>query len=225
VGLIGFKPTVETNVAMRIRQTFTQTCAEIRADPDLSIAGKEKAMAAAYLKCKAALTEIRATETDAIAERRAALELQLFGVGPGGPLASADYRDALDRAEQCVQPKDALKLLDRVTRTGDETLAKAVAAYAVEQGWTNVLDYYASTRPTAENALGELRQIDADTTNITGSIGRGAIYTAPKPPELQRYSDSMILSLAVQADPTATSGVMDRAGGPGFVAAVRAAGG
>jgi hypothetical protein len=145
VGLIGFKPTVETQAAMRIRETFTKTCSEIRGDPDLSITGKEKAMSAGYLKCSAALREIRAAETDAIVARRTALELQLFGVGPGGPLASADYRDAQDRAEQCAQPKDALKLLDRVTRTGDETLAKAVAGYAVEQGWTNVLDYYAES--------------------------------------------------------------------------------
>jgi hypothetical protein len=224
-GLFGFQPTPETQSAMRIRQTFDKTCAGIRADLDLSDTGKEKSMAAAYLKARTALTEIRATETGTIIARRTALELQLFGVGPGGPLAAADYRDAQDRAEQCAQPKDALKLLDRVTRTGDETLAKAVAGYAVEQGWNAVLDQYAASRPAAQNALGELRQIDADTSNSAGFLARSAIYNPPKPPELQRFSDSMIATLAVQCDdPAATAGVADRAGSNSFDAKFRSSG-
>jgi len=43
-GLYGFRPTLETRQAMLIRQTFDKTCAGIRADPDLSEVGKEKAM-------------------------------------------------------------------------------------------------------------------------------------------------------------------------------------
>jgi len=54
-GLQGFQPTTETQRAMRVRQTFDKTCADIRADPDLSDLGKVKAMAAAWLKCRATL--------------------------------------------------------------------------------------------------------------------------------------------------------------------------
>ena len=91
-------------------------------------------MAAVWLKCRATLAEIRATEINAITARHSFLEGQLFGIDSGGPMAATDYRDAQDRAEQSAQPKDAFKLLDRTTRTQDETLAKAVAAHAVEQG-------------------------------------------------------------------------------------------
>lgn len=68
----------------RLRQAFDETCAGIRSDPDLSDVGKRAAMATAWLKHSATLAEIRATESDAIAARRAALENQLFGCGQGG---------------------------------------------------------------------------------------------------------------------------------------------
>ena len=211
-GLQGFRPTEDTQRAMRVRQTFDKTCAGIRFDPDLSDTGKAKAMAAAWLKCRATLDEIRATETNAITARRSFLEGQLFGIGSGGPMAATDYRDAQDRAEQSAQPKDAFKLLDRTTRTQDETLAKAVAAHAVEQGWSDVLDRYAATRPAAQDALAELRWIDAETGNATARIGRDAIYNPNKPLELARYSDSMIRTLATQNDdPGATAGITARA--------------
>ncbi|MGH3810272.1 MAG: hypothetical protein ACRDRU_27360 [Pseudonocardiaceae bacterium] len=198
---------------MRVRQTSEKTYAGIRADPNLSDVGKRKAMAAAWLKCSTTLAEIRATETDAVAARRSFLEGQLFGIGSGGPMAAADYRDAQDRAEQSAQPKDAFKLLDRTTRTQDETLAKAVAAHAVEQGWCDVLDRYAATRPAVRDALAELRWIDAEMGSSTARIGRDAIYTPNKPPELARYSDSMIRTLATENDdPAATSGIAARAG-------------
>ncbi len=180
-GLIGFRPTTETQRAMRVRQTFDKTCADIRADPDLSEFGKMKAMAAAWLQCRATLDEIKATETDAIAARRAQLEGELFGIGSGNPMAAADYRDAQDRAEQSTQPKDAFKLLDRTTRTHDETLAKAVAAHAVEQGWSDVLDQYAATRPAARDALAELRRID---TEKTAALRYSAAALSTIPPNL-----------------------------------------
>ena len=221
-GLQGFRPTNETQRAMRVRQTFDKTCADIRADPDVSDLGKVKAMAAAWLKCRATLDDIRITETDAIAARRSFLEGQLFGIGSGGPIAAADYRDAQDRAEQSAKPMDALRLLDRTTRTQDETLAKAVAAHAVEQGWSNVLDRYAATRPAARDALAELRRIDTETNSGTSILGRGAIYNPTKPPELARYSDSMIRTLATQNDdPAATAGATERAGSKSFDAKFR----
>jgi hypothetical protein len=222
-GLQGFTPTPETQQAMKIRQAFDKTCAGIRADPNLSDIGKQKAMATAWLKARDSLAGIRSAETDRIAARRATLEGQLFGIGSGNPMAAADYRDAQDRAEKCEQPRDALKLLDRTTRTQDETLAKAVAAFAVEQGWPDILDRYAASRPAAQSALAELRQIDAQSADSTAIVGRGAIYTPRKPPELARFSDSMIRTLAEQNDdPTATAGVTARAsGGPSFLASVR----
>ena len=77
-GLRNFRPTNETQRAMQVRQTFDETCAGIRSDPDLSDVGKRATMAAAWLKHSVTLAEIRATESDAIAARRAALENQLF---------------------------------------------------------------------------------------------------------------------------------------------------
>lgn len=208
-GLQGFRPTPQTERALRLRQAADKTYATIRADPNLSDIGKQKAMAAAWLKSNATLAEIQDAENDDIAARRSALEIQLFGIGPGGPVAAADYRDALDRAEQCTKPKDAFRLLDRVTRTRDETLAKAVAAYAVEQGWSDVLDRYAATRPNVQDTLAELRKIDADASSGTARLGRSAIYNTPKPRELQHLTTPMIQTLATQSgdDLDTTAGV------------------
>ena len=203
-GLRGFKPTPETQQGMRIRAAFDKTCATIRANTELSDLGKQRAMAAAWLKTRASLAEIQATETRAVVARRAELELQIFGIGTGGPAAAADYRDAQDRAERCAQPADALRLLNRTTRTGDETLAKAIAGFSVEQGWTGVLDHYASTRPAVRDALAELQQIDHDAADAGSHIARGAIYTPTKPAELQRFSDLMITDLATTNDPSTT---------------------
>jgi hypothetical protein len=211
-GLQGFTPTEETRRAMRVRQTFDKTCAGIRADSNMSELGKQRAMAAAWLKCRAALVEIRATETDAVVARRAELEGQLFGIGSTNPMAAADYRDAQDRAEQCAQPKDALRLLDRTTRTHDETLAKAIAGFAVEQGWSGVLDVYASTRPAVQDALAELTAIDAMTSDSTQQLGRGAIYNPTTPRELSHLTSGMIAQLAAQNDDAgATAGITGRA--------------
>lgn len=199
-GLAGFTPTPETQRAMQIRQKLDKTCSAIRNDPRLTELSKQQDMAAAWLECKAALAEIRAAETDAIAARRSKLEGQLFGVGSASPMAAADYRDAQDRAERCKDQRDALRLLDRTTITHDETLAKAIASYAVEQNWSEVLNAYAATRPAAQEALAELRAIDTLTSDSTQQIGRGAIYSPMIPRELQHLTPAMISELAVQRD-------------------------
>jgi hypothetical protein len=213
-GLQGFRPTPATQSAMRIRQTFDKTVAGIRTDDDLSDFGKQRAMAAAYLKCADALAEIRTGESDAIAARRTELEQQIFGIGSTDPMAAMDYRDALDTAEKSNQPKDALTKLARITRTKDETLAKAIASHAVEMGWSGVLDAYAADRPAVRDALAELRQIDSETADLTGQFARGVIYSPQKPPELQRFTNSMIKTMATaNDDPSATAGSIATARG------------
>lgn len=91
-------------------------------------------------------------------------------------------------------------------------MAKAIAAYAVEQGWSGVLDAYASTRPAVQDALGELQAIDAFTSDSTQQFGRGAIYNPTTPRELSHLTPGMIATLATRNDdPGATAGTTDRA--------------
>ena len=53
-------------------------------------------------------------------------------------MSAADYRDALDRAERCEDDASARQLFERAQRTGDITLAKALATVGVEKGWTGI---------------------------------------------------------------------------------------
>ncbi len=67
-------------------------------------------------------------------------------------LIQLSYRDALTRAEQAPGMHQIAELLHRAEVTGDELLARAVAVIALEKRWYGVVDAYAETRPTDEQA-------------------------------------------------------------------------
>lgn len=202
-GLRNFKPSAQTEQAMTIRRALPKKFEAIRADRSLSDQGKRQQMALAMLEARTKLDQLRVAETTRRAERRAQLEAQLFGVGTD-PLSRSDYRDALDRAEREDKLTGALRLQQRAQRLQDSTLAKAVAAVAVERaGWDVILDrYVAAAGPGAQSALDELRSIDAGTADATQQLGRSAVYTPPMPPELRGVAASDLARIAQPPGPT-----------------------
>ncbi len=77
-----------------------------------------------------------------------------------GDAATLSLRDAQQRVASLKTPAQVLMLLATAERTGDDTLACAVAAYAWDRSWTQVLDAYAAERPGVLEKFHELDSLD-----------------------------------------------------------------
>jgi hypothetical protein len=121
-----------------------------------------------------------------VAGRRTQLEGELFGIGFTNPMAAADYRDAPDRTalSNARHPgrTPVIGPHDSGSRRGT---AKTIFSYSVEQGRIDVLTVSAnSDRSTPTPGTAPDSSFEA----------RG--FNASKPPEFERYTNSMITTLA-----------------------------
>ncbi len=169
--------------ASYIQTRYAQDVKEIRADSHLSEDGKRRALAQAYLRTRDDLRELQEKESEAIAKRRRELERSLFGLSVGrGDAAMLSLRDAQQRAASLKAPAQALTLLATAERTGDDILARAVAAHSWDRSWTKVLDAYAAERPGVLEKFHELDSLDG-----RQSVGRrmATAMAFRLPPELR----------------------------------------
>ncbi len=114
-----------------VQTRYTQDVQDIRADSHLSGEGKRRALAQAYLRTRDKLQQLQKKESEEIARRRRELERSLFGLSAGrGDAAMLSLRDAQQRVASLKAPAQALTLLAAAERTGDDILARAVAAHA-----------------------------------------------------------------------------------------------
>lgn len=173
---------------------YQQQIASIRADPSLSDVGRQQQLAAAYIRTRDAVARLQSRATANASTRRDVLIRTLFGLTTtADPNAAISFRDAQDRAAALENPRAAQRLLDQANRTGDEHLAKAIAHRAYEDAWFDVLDKYASTRPSVEAKLGEL--VTQEPT-LASTIGAAMAYAVTKPTELARFGEAAIANLA-----------------------------
>lgn len=89
-------------------------------------------------------------------EDRRELARRLFGpVVPAGadPVAAvvtvALWRDGLARALRCSQA-EAVGLLDAADAAGDDQLARALCAVAVQRGWIDVIEAFVAANPDSD---------------------------------------------------------------------------
>ncbi|MGB3761831.1 MAG: hypothetical protein WA966_01310 [Ornithinimicrobium sp.] len=161
--------------AEREREAYRETTQRIREDADLSVEGRGRRLAEAYMTTKTKLRALADDESRALVERWTKLENSVFGAG--GRLASdpstfaISARDAADRAAQVQSADQAADLLDRAEADGDELLAKAVARHAVRKSetamnpdvaseWDGVTRSYIDARPRLTPAVEELAEIE-----------------------------------------------------------------
>ena len=186
-----------------IREAAEAGYSRYRNNGNLSQAGILQGIATAYLDAKTKMDALQASATTGATANLNALMTKVFGIDDlaGSDAASRaavsmSYRDALDRAQTCETPDDALSLLARANTTGDELLARAVAQVAWSNGaigaWADVLDTFASTRPAQERALGQLYDLNSKKIFAVDLFA----FVLVKPTELTPYGDYQIEGLA-----------------------------
>lgn len=165
------------------------TVKQIRSEIRLSPEGKAAHLAANYLNARGRLNALRAKETGAVEDRRAALQRQLYGVA-SDPATLTSFRDAQDRAVALASPTEAQAALDRAAITGDHLAAKAIAMTAADKGWTDIVTRYAADTPGAQDTLDELRQLNASDPRVARIAGDMA-YRLGMPAELKHYRNNL----------------------------------
>ncbi len=148
-----------------IRQAYKERLDEIRADRTLSALGRRTKIRALFSETERRIAKLRAEHEAELREQRQRLLRRAFGAYvPGWATPSeirqiqADYRQALDRAEQAANPTEALALLQRADLAGDRSLARALGLVAAERHWDGVLDAVTNLGGVHPDAIRELRE-------------------------------------------------------------------
>ncbi len=146
--------------ALEVQADFAAQLKQIRCDTSLSDDGKRSAIADAFTRSRDKLQRLHERAQQESGRRRRELERRLFGLHATSDTATLSYRDAQERVSRVKRLDEALNLLQRADRSGDEVLARAVAAHAWDRAWTRVLDRYAAERPGVLDQLQELDDLE-----------------------------------------------------------------
>jgi hypothetical protein len=156
----------------------------VRTDRAFTSEAKRVLLARAYLDARTQMDAARAHVRGSREQERARLTRELFSVaGLLGNIATAEtragvavsLRDAQDRAARLAGEEEALDLLARAERSGDEVLARAVVERSLEQLWLAPLNAYAEAHPGTEPKLQRL----VDPAPAGGLIPQLATVAAP----------------------------------------------
>jgi hypothetical protein len=145
-----------------IQKQWSRDQKSIAADKSLSDLGKQQKLDSAREQVRAKLLDLRQQENGLISAETRSLEKSLFGLGPA---ASCDakqlmlYRDAQDRAARLTQKDEAQRVFASAVRSEDKTLAAAVLAQAISNGWRDIIAEYVKENPRAGDDIDALRAI------------------------------------------------------------------
>lgn len=193
-----------TSNAAQVHQDYQRDLERIRNDDNLSDEGKRRAVARAYTTATRALEDIRGRASDQRATDSAAAARQVYGItdlirpGMDPGTAAVSFRDAQDRLASVTDVTEAEALLSRAERSGDYVLGRAVAAHAVDMGWTHLTSAYGHGHPTWAKALEEYT---GTRSNVASRLQEEAYTGRPaRPAELGYLSDREAAALADMAD-------------------------
>lgn len=186
-----------------IRSEMERHIARVRGDQSLTEDWKRRQIAGHYLEAKKATDEVLEADQAAQIQRRRSLEQRLFGpgvsAGPMGDLGAAlvSRRDAGDRAVVLRSEQEALDLLRRAERSGDEPLARAIAERALDERWADAGNAFVASRPNLSAAYEALwNQHQPSTAQI---LGEGFATFVTPPMELDGMADYRIRDLVEPA--------------------------
>jgi hypothetical protein len=160
--------------AAGIQNRWARTSDSLNNDINLSDSGKQAKRDSEHAQVNAKLSDLRKQEKEIIVAKRQSLEKRLFGLSsvtssdPGQIIA---YRDAQDRAAQLSDADTAREVLAAAMRSDDKTLAAAVLARALDNGWSGIVAEYVKQNPTAGEDLDDLATIQQ-----YDSFGAGLSY-------------------------------------------------
>ena len=186
----------------RIQPRYQLDIDAIRADATRTEEWKRQQLAKVYVKMRRDVQDHIEKEAALQASRTRMLHARVFGtVGlPGDPGSLAiSRRDASDRAANLKNQDDAMDLLDRATRTGDETLARAIAERALERNWVHAANAFLETRPALNDALNELWNA-REGGGVQDRFETGMAVAGLVPKELAGLSPYAIEQMAERSD-------------------------
>ncbi len=189
-----------------IRSRYETDVERARNDKMLSTLGQTQQIAKAYVTASTAMENHRNAFTADAGITADDRRQQVFG---GKNLSGADavsLRDAYSRAAQITTPREAQQMLAQAKQTGDDHLARAVAAHAQDHvgyfggpDWSAVVDTFTADRPDARQALAEIAAAESNTAADNLQV-HGQTYLT-KPDELARISLYQTQVLAEGGDP------------------------
>lgn len=176
-----------------------------RENKDLTPEGRQRQIAAAYLRAKQGLDALRRDFAQAGATTSKVLSRDIFGAASTAGVDAISVRDAADRAARLGDPQEALSLLQMADENGDEVLARAVAQQSYrhtkaaafgDEEWSTVLAEYLGSRPEVAEKVARLEEAQAADLE-TNFRNEGYFFLVP-PSEVSRLSDSAMAALTSQ---------------------------
>jgi hypothetical protein len=192
--------------ARDIQKRHAAAVQQVQERRDLSAEGRKRQLARVHTQFSAEMDQVRAAANEATEQRRNEIVRGLFGnPSPGDSTSVISYRDALDRADRVKTPEEAARLLRRAQQTGDTTLARAVAAKALDAAmgpdangaWAGVVNTWGAEDAGRDELLTELSALN-DAASPAGRFAGGLQYALARPLGLDAGDN--VAALAAAAD-------------------------
>ena len=155
--------------AAGIQEQWSRAYREVGADRNLTDEGKRTSLDELFQKLQAELRGLLGKEKQLVQTKQESLERALFGLNSSDANKIIAYRDAQDRAGRAKEEAEARALYNSAIISGDDILAKAVLAKAVEFGYRRILDDWGQRNPVWREELNDLTGIKH--YNNDGNIG------------------------------------------------------
>lgn len=146
------------------------------ADRSRSDEGKQEAIATANNQARQKLQELQQEEDAIVKKHMESLERIVIGSVGTDPSSVINYRDAQDRAERLTDPNDAARVMTRALRSGDKSLATAVAQVALANRWNDVYQGFAEANPNIAESASDLVTLTRFATDVSFSLQRAMTY-------------------------------------------------
>lgn len=141
--------------AEREQARYAAALTAIDKSPDLTEEGRQRQRESAYEKTRAKIDDLKQQYTAERASRRQAAERRLFSLGSSpSPETTIAFRDAMDRAQH-VTPESITATMRRAILSGDQMLAKAILARAIEFHSERAVAAYTDAYPDDTAAVEE----------------------------------------------------------------------
>lgn len=148
----------------------------VMADRLLSDDGKKESLNAARTQASETIEKLQQEENALVAAKLESLERTVIGTAGSDPSSVINYRDAQDRAERITEEPDAARVMTRAIRSGDKSLAAAVAQTALANGWSDVYQAFADANPTIAEAANDLATLTQFANDVRFGLERAMIY-------------------------------------------------
>lgn len=165
--------------AKALKDQFQKDREAINANDRLSQEAKLEDRAKLHGELKQALQDLREAEERDLRDYVRGIEAELFRSQPNDASSVLLRRDARDRARKLETLNDALSIMQEAIRTGDESMAFAVADRARANVWPAVLDAYKEGYPEQADTAMALSEAEGLTSGPAYNVATSIAYSAP----------------------------------------------